>query len=150
MGILSKIFGSNKKKDIKQSTSSLNAGDEIKAVNETLLATANQLYSDGQYERAFQLFKTISEGSGNIDAVFNLAMCYYRGIGTEKNVQEALKWFKNAAEQGDDQAMYNIAITYHDGLEVSRDMNEAQKWYMRAASKGNQRAITELQKLGRP
>lgn len=148
MSILSKIFGSNKKKDVTQSTGSLNNTEEIKAINEALLATANQLYNDGEYERAFQLFKTISEGCGNIDAVFNLAMCYYRGIGTEKNVQEALKWFKNAAEQGDDQAMYNIAITYHDGKEVSRDMDEAKKWYMKAASKGNQRAIAELQKLG--
>ncbi|WP_294547047.1 tetratricopeptide repeat protein [uncultured Bacteroides sp.] len=146
MGIFSKIFRSNKKKDVTKSSSS-NAADEVKVLNETLLATANQLYNNGQYERAFQLFKTISEGSSNVDAVFNLAMCYYRGIGTEKNVQEALKWFKNAAEQGDDQAMYNIAITYHDGKEVSRNMDEAKKWYMKAASKGNQRAIAELQKL---
>lgn len=142
MSILSKIFGSNKKKDVKQSTASLNNAEEIKDINEVLLSTAKQLYNDEKYERAFQLFKTISEGYGNIDAVFNLAMC------TEKNVQEALKWFKNAAEQGDEQAMYNIAITYHDGKEVNRDMNEAKKWYMKAASKGNQRAIAELQKLG--
>lgn len=148
MSILSKLFGINKKKDVKQSTTSSKNAEEIKVINEALLATANQLYNDGKYERAFQLYKTISEGCENIDAVFNLAMCYYRGIGTEKNVQEALKWFMNAAEQGDDQAMYNIAITYHDGKEVNRDMNEAKKWYMKAASKGNQRAIAELQKLG--
>src|SRR5574344_798878 len=146
MSIFSKLFKS-KKDDDSQSSNSQQSASEINALNKTLLATANQLYQNGEYDRAFQMFKTVSENGEDIDAFFNLAMCYYRGLGTEKDIQQYLYWLKRAAELGDDQAMYNIAIVYHDGKDVERDLNEAKKCYTKSAMRGNMRALAELQKL---
>ena len=33
-----------------------------------------------------------------------LGVCYYNGRGVEQNYEEAVKWYKKAAEQGNDDA----------------------------------------------
>ena len=38
---------------------------------------------------------------GNADAQFKLGVCYDHGDGVAKNLVEAVKWFREAAEQGD-------------------------------------------------
>lgn len=37
---------------------------------------------------------------GNAEAQYSLGVCYRCGDGVEKNLEEAIKWYKKAAEQG--------------------------------------------------
>jgi len=37
---------------------------------------------------------------GHSSAQYNLAVCYENGTGVEKDEQEAVEWYKKAAEQG--------------------------------------------------
>jgi TPR repeat protein len=37
---------------------------------------------------------------GYPDAQFNIALCYYSGLGVEKNINEAIKWFVISAKNG--------------------------------------------------
>ncbi len=37
---------------------------------------------------------------GDAEAAMTLAECYMKGEGVEKNEEEALAWFRKAAEQG--------------------------------------------------
>ena len=46
---------------------------------------------------AFRLWKIAAE-AGSIKAQENLAFCYEDGVGTEKNLAEAEKWYAIAAE----------------------------------------------------
>ena len=74
--------------------------------------------------------------NGNIFAQFELATIYdlhYAGWGIERNTQEAMKWYKMAAEKGHERAQANLANL----LVQEKDYNEALKWYKMVAQKGN-------------
>lgn len=43
-------------------------------------------------------------GRSDAEAAMKLAECYMKGEGMEKNEEEALAWFRKAAEQGDEDA----------------------------------------------
>lgn len=46
-----------------------------------------------------------SAEQGNYDAFFNLGECYENGEGVQQNHQEAVKWYRKAAELGDKEAI---------------------------------------------
>lgn len=60
---------------------------------------------------------------------------YKEGEGVVKNYEEAVKWYRKAAEQGYAGAQNNLAVMYEKGLGVPKDDSEAAKWYQRAAEK---------------
>ncbi len=71
------------------------------------------------------------------DAQFKQGLEYY-----EKNdYSEAIKLFKNAAEQGNVSAQYKLGICYKNGF---GDYAEAMKWFRKAADQGNAEAQYEL------
>lgn len=139
MSVLSKLFG---KKD--ETPNKENATLSIKDLNETLFMLANDLYKHGEYDKAFMTMRTVAKQGGDVDAMYNLGMYYIRGIGTEKNAEEGIKWLKKSALLGDDQAAYNVAVFYHDGKIVARNFTEAKHWYEVSAKLGNDKAASEL------
>lgn len=74
--------------------------------------------------------------SGNADAQFDLGVMYAHGDGVEKNLPEAIKWYRKAAEQGDAYAQCNLGILYYRGLGVAKDPVEAVRLLNMAAEKG--------------
>ena len=60
-----------------------------------------------------------------------LGWCYENGV--EKNYEEAVKWYKKAAEKGDDWAMRKLGWCYENGEGVEKNYEEAVKWYKKAA-----------------
>jgi TPR repeat protein len=69
---------------------------------------------------------------------------YKTGEGVVKNYEEAVNWYRKAAEQGFAGAQNNLAVMYEEGLGVPRDYSEAAKWYRRAAEKQDARAQHSL------
>jgi TPR repeat protein len=57
---------------------------------------------------------------------------------------EAVKWYRKAAEQGDDFGQNSLGSMYEDGEGVAQDYAEAVKWYRKAAEQGNAKAQIEL------
>ncbi|MCH7544007.1 MAG: sel1 repeat family protein, partial [Proteobacteria bacterium] len=57
-------------------------------------------YLRADYATAFEEFKTAAE-EGNPVAQFNLGHMYAKGEGIAKDEDEAVKWYREAAEQGD-------------------------------------------------
>ena len=53
-----------------------------------------------------------------------------------QNKEEAVKWYRQAAAQGDAQAQYNLAVAYDEGEGVTQNKEEAVKWYRQAAAQG--------------
>ncbi len=45
-----------------------------------------------------------AEEQGHPNAQFNLGVIYAKGRGISKDIEEAKKWYKKAADQGDDKA----------------------------------------------
>lgn len=65
-----------------------------------------------------------------------MAMCYLRGIGVEKNIGRVVYWSKRAAKHGDGQGAYLLATLYDQGLGIPRDEKQAAKWYAEAKKRG--------------
>ena len=61
--------------------------------------------------------------------------------------QEAVKWFKLAAEQRDIDAQYYLGQMYQKGLGVERNDVEAAKWYRLAGEQWHLSAVTSLAKM---
>ena len=145
MNIFKKIVG--RKGNGSQPNSKEQAHENIETMNSVLFQVAMDALNDGSPDRAFQMMKTVAESGRHVDAMFNLGMFYIRGIGTDVNVDEGIKWLTKAAEAGDDQAAYNVAIFYHDGKIVERDLHKALYWYKVSADLGNHKAMFEYTKL---
>ena len=73
---------------------------------------------------------------GDASAQFNLGCCYDFGEGVEKNLQEAVKWYRKSAEQGDAEAQFNLGCCYKRGEGVEKNWHEAVKWYRKSAEQG--------------
>jgi tetratricopeptide (TPR) repeat protein len=54
-----------------------------------------------------------------------------------KDYAEAIRWYREAADQGNAQAQSNIGWLYENGLGVAQDYVEAGRWYGKAADQGN-------------
>jgi TPR repeat protein len=72
----------------------------------------------------------------NVKAQFNLGMMCEAGFGTKKNITDAMKWLRKAANQGDALAADRISYFYHDGIGVKADSTESAKWCRIAAESG--------------
>ena len=76
--------------------------------------------------------------SGNSDAQYDLAMCYWKGEkGAPKDDSKAFYWAKKSAEQGDAYAQSWVGYFYENGYGTARDFGEAAYWYRRSADQGN-------------
>ena len=65
----------------------------------------------------------------------------------EGNDAEALKWYRNAAEQEDSMAQFNLGQMYYRGRGVPKDFVLALMWYNLAASQGNKFARMSMDDL---
>jgi TPR repeat protein len=54
---------------------------------------------------------------------------YVSGIGVPQNYTEAAKWFRKAADQGNNGSQAHLGDMYSDGRGVSKDKIEAYAWY---------------------
>jgi hypothetical protein len=58
--------------------------------------------------------------------------------------QEAVRWFRKAAEQGNAYAQGTLGVLYYNGTGVAQDYQEAVRWYRKAAEQGNPAAQGNL------
>jgi TPR repeat protein len=101
-------------------------------------------YAAGNLENAYEWFKKANEQDqgqsmfNNCDSMYNLAVSLQNGQGVEKNLDEALKWCKRAAEAGCSQAMESLGFSYFDGSHgVEKDKAMAVMWLERAVAEGD-------------
>ena len=69
---------------------------------------------------------------------------YCWGEGVPQDYQEALKWNRAAAEQGNAEAQSILCAMYYKGQGVPQDYQEALKWCWTAAEQGEDYAQSTL------
>ncbi len=80
--------------------------------------------------------------SGDFRAQGKLALMYRKGEGVPQDDQEAVKWWRraadqeHAAEQGHASVLSVLGAIYHHGESVPQDYAEAWKWYRFSAEQG--------------
>ncbi|MFT5469457.1 MAG: TPR repeat protein [Verrucomicrobiales bacterium] len=99
--------------------------------------------TEGDQAKAFRETKIEAE-AGDLDAQYELAKLYASGKGTEKNQEEAVKWFRRLAAQNDarGQSMLGVMLTNGKGVEI--DYVEAIKWFGKAAAQNSAHAKYNL------
>ena len=85
-----------------------------------------------------------SPGRHTSNAQNILGTMYNSGRGVTQNHQEAVKWYRLAADQGDALAQCNLAHMYKRGEGVTKNPTEAVKWYRLAADQGHADAQRNL------
>lgn len=80
------------------------------------------------------------------DAMERLGLFYQHGDGeTEKDLEEALRWYRRAAEAGSALGMNQVGFFHFKGLGgANKDLKAAADWYHRAAKAGNAVAMSNI------
>ena len=60
-------------------------------------------YNNKDYEKAVKIARKLAKRN-NAEAQNLLGICYFYGYGVEQSYDEAVKWWKKAAEQGHEEA----------------------------------------------
>ena len=75
---------------------------------------------------------------GDVDAPHDLGEMYRTGEGVPKDNEEAVRWYRLAAEQGLAKAQANLGVMYDNGWGVLQNHEEGVRWYRKAAEQGNE------------
>ena len=107
---------------------------------------ARSAYEGGDYQKAFALFKKLSE-SGDTQAEYDLSKMYLQGIGTKQDVGQGWFWMIKAADHGNTMAMVELGGRYEYGVNLERDETQASFWFKKAALAGSSVGSYNLAKM---
>ena len=82
--------------------------------------------------------------AGDAGAQFEVGKAYSLGEGAEKDLAQALVWYKKSAAQGNWKAQNNLGVSYMYGEGVEKNLDEAMKWLKKSAGQGNELAMCNL------
>jgi len=106
-----------------------------------------KLYFDkGQYKKALLLWKPLANGGDSLAQNY-LGIQYYLGLGVERNLELARKWFEKAALVGFADAQYNLGVMHENGEFVKQDFIIASMWFYAASENGNKNAMQRVNGL---
>jgi TPR repeat protein len=78
---------------------------------------------------------------------FMLGWSYHRGRGVRRNIREAAKWYRRAAERGSPLAQAELAKMCESGRGVRRDIREAAVWALLASAQDSPGAFERWRRL---
>ena len=114
-----------------------------------LYSSGNGVEADAEkaqslYQAALKGFLDSEKSRPAVWREYRIAGMYEKGLGTDVNVQEAIRWYKTAADNGDGHAAYHLGHIYQDGQIAEQDFSAALKWFEKAADLGNKYAWYSL------
>lgn len=118
------------------------AGDSTGLFDEGLVYEQGKRYPV-DLAKASQLYLKAAE-LGHIQAMVQLAGIYLNG---SSNQQDALVWYKKAANLGDRDALYQLGLLSETGVATKLDYADAMHYYEQASSKGNLSAKLALARM---
>jgi TPR repeat protein len=124
--------------------------EESKLARETFDLAVDHLIGRNNREnspqKAVQLFLKAAE-IGSLEAKWNLGLIYKDGIGVERNMEEARRWFEVAAGNGHPLAQYNLGLMYLIGSGGESDLSKSIEYFTMSAEAGNPDAAFGLGEL---
>jgi TPR repeat protein len=98
-------------------------------------STALVAYRSKDYTTAIENFKTLAN-LNYPDAQLLLIRMYRNGEGTPIDLEQAAKWTRLAADNGNAEAQYILALIYDDVAQASKDHSQVLYWYRLSAQQG--------------
>lgn len=114
----------------------------MKETSETLKKALNALAS-GNYADGVKILREATD-RGEADATYALGELYREGIGVDRSIIQALKYYKKAIDLGYTPAMIGMSLLYATGKGVASDNNKAIELLEKAASQGDASAYRIL------
>jgi TPR repeat protein len=74
---------------------------------------------------------------GEAEALFLMGTAYAEGLGVEVDPEEAVLWYRRAAELGNVLAQHNLGNVHFAGEGVPQSDSLAVEWWLKAASQGD-------------
>jgi TPR repeat protein len=104
-----------------------------------------EAFDQGDSTTALKEFGPLAE-QGSKEAQAMLGYIYSNGgkWGVQKNLQEAYKWYRLAAENGEAQAQVALGRMYWEGRDIPQDYREAMRLFELAAAQGASGGQTSL------
>lgn len=94
-------------------------------------------FNDGSFNEAFDHFK-LSTNHNHPGGVFNLALCYEKGVGVKRSMKTARKLYEIASQLGHAKAFYNLGVFHAQGLGgAHKSFFQAKKCFETAAELGS-------------
>lgn len=112
--------------------------DRLEQQNRRILD--GQGYAAGMIEEMLPLMRRYGQ--------VNFGNMHQNGWGVPQNHNEAVKWYRKAADQGNAEGQNCLGIMYQHGRGVPRDHFEAVKLYRMAVAQGLEQAKQRLKDLG--
>jgi len=101
--------------------------------------------SDEAKQKMFTDLKELAKTSPYHWVDYYIGRWYDKGFGGEGKKKQAVVWWNNAINGGNEQAMFDLAIAYEDGdLGLTQSITKANELYALAAEKGNAVARSNL------
>jgi TPR repeat protein len=82
--------------------------------------------------------------AGDTKAQLRMGLAFEFGDGVQTNMQQAMLWYRLAADRGDPVAQTDLGYLYETGVSGLIDAAQAAQWYTRAAVSGLARAKYNL------
>jgi len=84
---------------------------------------------------------------GHPAARYNLGLCYKKGKGVEKDINEAINYFLLSAEQGHVLSQAILGWCYENGEGVEINIKEAVRFYKLSLEQNHKSVVFRLQHL---
>lgn len=97
----------------------------------------------GEQEKAFENFSAAAE-KGYPPGLYGLAEMYINGIGTERSLVQAVKYYRLGAEHKDANSIYKLGLCYYNGTGVVESYSEAFGLFLQAAEMKHTLAMCSL------
>lgn len=107
----------------------------LEEISSATTQAALDAYLNGNYGEAHRILRELA--SENVhEAQFGLAVLYQIGRGVGRDLAEAVRWYKTAAENGSTAALQELGSAYKEGAGVAQDFHAAIEWYQKAGDAG--------------
>lgn len=109
-----------------------------------IILVALMTYVTGIFAQNFSSQLEAKAKKGDVNAQYDLAVCYQKGLGITVNNKMAFTWFKKAAEKGSRYAQFNLGECYLKAIGTPVNEQLAFHWYQNALKNGNKDALPML------
>lgn len=126
---------------------SSNADKYTVYINQENQREAGRLYEDGKkaldekdYDSAYKFFQQ-SVDLGNIDAIYELSLCYYWGQGVNADYDKVIDFIRQGLDKGCNNCLFLMGTVLHEGDGVDKDLDKAKFYYRKAIDECSDREV---------
>ena len=102
-------------------------------------------YNQKRYKNAIVLWAELAKYKYH-PALNYIALCYKKGTGLKPNMEQAMRFYEDAARNGSPEGQYELSVMYREGTAGTQSDSLAHVWLRRAVLQKEPRALVTMAK----